>query len=339
MADRRRAGRLSRGRRRDGGPRRRHRRRPGAPSWSGCWSIPRSTPPAPAARHDDLLDPRFPLFTTGRGGQLTYHGPGQRVAYVMLDLKRRRPDVRAYVAGLEEWIIRTLAAFNVRGERREDRVGVWVKRPDKGAGHEDKIAAIGVRLRRWVSFHGIAINVEPDLSHFSAIVPCGVADPAIWRHLAGRSRPPRHDGRCRRRAPAGFCGGVRAGRGASCRKRRCIDRLRRRALRRDLELAGDVAALLGQAAKAVGIALDLVDMRVALLVQRPEQFAHALEDRGEIGGLLVLGVGALADMDVEPEAGEALFGQRFAAGEPVGGIDRFDDDGGDLGILAQDSAR
>ena len=129
-----------------------------------------------SGKQDDLLDPRFPLFTTGRGGQLTYHGPGQRVAYVMLDLKRRRPDVRAYVASLEEWIIRTLAAFNVRGERREDRVGVWVKRPDKGIGHEDKIAAIGVRLRRWVSFHGIAINVEPDLSHFQAIVPCGVAD-------------------------------------------------------------------------------------------------------------------------------------------------------------------
>jgi lipoyl(octanoyl) transferase len=125
----------------------------------------------------DLLDARFPLFATGRGGQLTYHGPGQRIAYVMLDLKRRRPDVRAYVAALEEWIIGTLAAFNVRGERREDRVGVWVKRPDKGEGFEDKIAAIGVRLRRWVSFHGIAINVEPDLSHFSAIVPCGVADP------------------------------------------------------------------------------------------------------------------------------------------------------------------
>src|SRR5438477_1080701 len=125
----------------------------------------------------DLLDPRFPMFATGRGGQLTYHGPGQRVAYVMLDLKRRRPDVRAYVAGLEEWIIRTLAAFNVRGERREDRVGVWVDRPDKGFGFEDKIAAIGVRLRHWVSFHGIAINVEPDLTHFEAIVPCGVADP------------------------------------------------------------------------------------------------------------------------------------------------------------------
>lgn len=130
-----------------------------------------------SGKNDDLLDPRFPLFTSGRGGQLTYHGPGQRVAYVMLDLKRRRPDVRAYVAGLEEWIIRTLAHFNVRGERREDRVGVWVKRPDKGEGFEDKIAAIGVRLRRWVSFHGIAINVEPDLPHFSAIVPCGVVDP------------------------------------------------------------------------------------------------------------------------------------------------------------------
>ena len=130
-----------------------------------------------SGKNADLLDPRFPLFTSGRGGQLTYHGPGQRVAYVMLDLKRRRPDVRAYVAGLEEWIIRTLGHFNVRGERREDRVGVWVKRPDKGDGFEDKIAAIGVRLRRWVSFHGIAINVEPDLSHFSAIVPCGVVDP------------------------------------------------------------------------------------------------------------------------------------------------------------------
>jgi lipoyl(octanoyl) transferase len=125
----------------------------------------------------DLLDPRFPLFASGRGGQLTYHGPGQRIAYVMLDLKRRQPDVRAYVASLEQWIIRTLAAFNVRGERREDRVGVWVNRPDKGNGFEDKIAAIGVRLRRWVSFHGIAINVEPDLTHFEAIVPCGVADP------------------------------------------------------------------------------------------------------------------------------------------------------------------
>lgn len=125
----------------------------------------------------DLLDPRFPIFQSGRGGQLTYHGPGQRVAYVMLDLKRRRPDVRAYVASLEEWIIRTLATFNVRGERREDRVGVWVARPDKGKGFEDKIAAIGVRLKRWVSFHGVAINLEPELSHFQAIVACGVTDP------------------------------------------------------------------------------------------------------------------------------------------------------------------
>ncbi|CAL77056.1 lipoate biosynthesis protein B; Lipoate-protein ligase B [Bradyrhizobium sp. ORS 278] len=130
-----------------------------------------------SGKPEDLRDPRFPFIATGRGGQVTYHGPGQRVAYVMLDLKRRRPDVRAYVAALEETIIRTLDAFNVRGERREDRVGVWVKRPDKGEGHEDKIAAIGVRLKRWVTFHGIAINVEPDLSHFQAIVPCGVTDP------------------------------------------------------------------------------------------------------------------------------------------------------------------
>ncbi|GAB1716202.1 MAG: lipoate-protein ligase B [Nitrobacter sp.] len=130
-----------------------------------------------SGRDGDLLQTRFPLFSTGRGGQVTYHGPGQRVAYVMLDLKRRRPDVRAFVAGLEEWIIRTLGAFDVKGERRQDRVGVWVARPDKGPGHEDKIAAIGVRLRRWVSFHGVSLNVEPDLSHFDAIVPCGVTDP------------------------------------------------------------------------------------------------------------------------------------------------------------------
>jgi lipoyl(octanoyl) transferase len=138
----------------------------------------------------DLLDPRFPMFATGRGGQLTYHGPGQRVAYVMLDLKRRGPDVRAYVAGLEQWIIRALRAFDVRGERREDRVGVWVARPDKGEGFEDKIAAIGVRLRRWVSFHGISINVAPDLTHFDAIVPCGVADPRYGvTSLAELGRP------------------------------------------------------------------------------------------------------------------------------------------------------
>ena len=130
-----------------------------------------------SASSTDLLNPRFPLFATGRGGQTTYHGPGQRIAYVMLDLKRRRPDLRVYVASLEEWIIRALASLNVRGERREDRVGVWVARPEKGPGFEDKIAAIGVRVRRWVSLHGISINVEPDLSHFSAIVPCGVTDP------------------------------------------------------------------------------------------------------------------------------------------------------------------
>lgn len=131
-----------------------------------------------SAKPGDLVTPdRFPVFHTGRGGEFTYHGPGQRIGYVMLDLKRRRPDVRAFVAGLEEWIIRTLDQFNVRGERREDRVGVWVKRPDKGEGYEDKIAAIGIRIRRWVTFHGIAINVEPDLTHFSGIVPCGVADP------------------------------------------------------------------------------------------------------------------------------------------------------------------
>jgi lipoyl(octanoyl) transferase len=124
----------------------------------------------------DLLDARFPLFESGRGGQMTYHGPGQRVAYVMLDLKRRGPDVRRFVATLEEWIIRTLAAFNVRGERREDRIGVWVRRPDKGAGCEDKIAAIGIRVTRWVTLHGMALNVEPDLTHFRGIVPCGVSE-------------------------------------------------------------------------------------------------------------------------------------------------------------------
>ncbi|HMF66887.1 MAG TPA: lipoyl(octanoyl) transferase LipB, partial [Phyllobacterium sp.] len=132
-----------------------------------------------SAKPGQLIEARFPVYPAGRGGQFTYHGPGQRVAYVMLDLKRRRPDVRAYVAGLEEWIIRTLEAFNVRGERREDRVGVWVTRPERpalpdGSPAEDKIAAIGIRLRKWVSFHGISINVEPELAHFDGIVPCGV---------------------------------------------------------------------------------------------------------------------------------------------------------------------
>ena len=135
-----------------------------------------------SARPEELIEARFPVHQVGRGGQFTYHGPGQRVVYAMLDLNRRKPDVRAYVATLEEWIIRTLAAFNVRGERRDDRIGVWVRRPEKGQdpqgqGFEDKIAAIGIRVKRWVALHGIAINVEPDLTHFSGIVPCGVSEP------------------------------------------------------------------------------------------------------------------------------------------------------------------
>ena len=129
-----------------------------------------------SAKASDLLDARFPVYETGRGGQFTYHGPGQRVAYVMLDLNRRGRDVRAFVQNLEAWVMAALAEFNVVGETREGRVGVWVKRPDKGDGYEDKIAAIGIRLRKWVSFHGISLNVEPDLSHFSGIVPCGIAE-------------------------------------------------------------------------------------------------------------------------------------------------------------------
>jgi len=128
-----------------------------------------------SAKPTDLIEARFPVHQTGRGGQFTYHGPGQRVAYLMIDLRRRGNDVRRYVATLEEWLIRTLAAFNIRGERREDRIGVWVQRPEKGDGHEDKIAAIGIRVKRWVTLHGVALNVEPDLSHFQGIVPCGVS--------------------------------------------------------------------------------------------------------------------------------------------------------------------
>ena len=133
-----------------------------------------------SARDQGLRTARFPVHRTGRGGQFTYHGPGQRVAYTMLDLNRRRPDVRAFVAALENWIIGTLARLNVRGERRDDRVGVWVERPEKREGFggtvaEDKIAAIGIRLKRWVSYHGVAINVDPDLGHFDGIVPCGIA--------------------------------------------------------------------------------------------------------------------------------------------------------------------
>lgn len=133
-----------------------------------------------SAQEADLLDPgAFPVFPTGRGGQYTYHGPGQRVAYVMLDLKSRTADVRRFVAALEDWIIGTLGDFNVRGERREDRVGVWVRRPELGATREDKIAAIGIRIRRWVTLHGISINVDPDLSHFAGIVPCGVHEHGV----------------------------------------------------------------------------------------------------------------------------------------------------------------
>ncbi|MEO1152749.1 MAG: lipoyl(octanoyl) transferase LipB [Pseudomonadota bacterium] len=133
-----------------------------------------------SAKTADLTDPdRFPVYQTRRGGQYTYHGPGQRVAYVMLDVGARGRDVRAFVQSLEDWVIATLATFNVNGEKREGRVGVWVTRPEKpplpdGAPREDKVAAIGIRLRKWVSFHGLSINVEPDLSHFDGIVPCGV---------------------------------------------------------------------------------------------------------------------------------------------------------------------
>jgi lipoyl(octanoyl) transferase len=133
-----------------------------------------------SAREVDLLNARFPVHKTGRGGQFTYHGPGQRVIYVMLDLNHRKPDLRAFVCALEEWIIAALSVFNVKGERRADRIGVWVSRPNKARGPsgeiaEDKIAAIGIRVRRWISFHGIALNVAPKLSHFFGIVPCGIA--------------------------------------------------------------------------------------------------------------------------------------------------------------------
>lgn len=130
-----------------------------------------------SAKADDLLAPgRFPVFPTGRGGQFTYHGPGQRVGYVMMDLRQRGNDVRRFVRDLEEWLIRTLAQFNVRGERREGRVGIWVAR--KG-GREDKIAALGIRVRRGVSFHGVSFNVDPELEHFTGIVPCGIAEHGV----------------------------------------------------------------------------------------------------------------------------------------------------------------
>ncbi|OOY21700.1 lipoate-protein ligase B [Thioclava sp. DLFJ5-1] len=138
-----------------------------------------------SAKREDLVDPdRFPVFEAGRGGQYTYHGPGQRVAYVMLDLNKRGRDVRCFVRQLEDWVIAALDEFNVKGEIRDGRVGVWVQRPDKpkaadGSLREDKIAAIGVKLRKWVSFHGISINVEPDLTHFEGIVPCGIRDHGV----------------------------------------------------------------------------------------------------------------------------------------------------------------
>jgi lipoyl(octanoyl) transferase len=128
-----------------------------------------------SAKDSDLIDARFPVFKTGRGGQFTYHGPGQRVGYVMLDLKRRKADVRGFVRDLEEWLIRALAKFNVKGERREGRVGIWVARGSR----EDKIAAIGVRVRKWVTFHGVSFNVDPDLSHFNGIVPCGISEHGV----------------------------------------------------------------------------------------------------------------------------------------------------------------
>ena len=138
-----------------------------------------------SAKPSDLTDPdRFPVHVSKRGGQYTYHGPGQRVAYVMLDVAKRGHDVRRFVHDLESWIIAALAEFNVQGEIREGRVGVWVTRPDKpplpdGSPREDKIAALGIRLRKWVSFHGLSINVEPDLSHFDGIVPCGIRDHGV----------------------------------------------------------------------------------------------------------------------------------------------------------------
>ena len=130
-----------------------------------------------SAREEDLLEPgRLPIHRTGRGGQYTYHGPGQRISYVMLDLRKRGQDVRCYVHQLEEWIIRVLARFDVRGERRVGRVGIWVARP---GGREEKIAAIGVRVRQWVTYHGVALNLDPDLDHYRGIVPCGIAEHGV----------------------------------------------------------------------------------------------------------------------------------------------------------------
>ena len=150
----------------------------GAPEEVWCLEHPPLFTAGTSARIADLVRPdMLPVHPTGRGGEYTYHGPGQRVAYAILDLRARRPDLRAYVAALEDWIIAALDAVNIRGERREDRVGVWVRRPERGG--ESKIAAIGIRVRRWVAFHGIAVNVEPDLSHYDGIVPCGIAEHGV----------------------------------------------------------------------------------------------------------------------------------------------------------------
>ncbi|MBL26790.1 MAG: lipoate-protein ligase B [Rhodospirillaceae bacterium] len=149
-------------------------RKEGAPELVWLLEHPPLYTAGTSAEDGDLIAPsRFPVYRTGRGGRYTYHGPGQRVGYAMLDLKARCPDVRLYVQRLEDWLIRTLDRFNVRGEVRDGRIGVWVVRPD---GSEAKIAALGVRVRRWVSYHGIALNVDPDLSHFGGIVPCGIRD-------------------------------------------------------------------------------------------------------------------------------------------------------------------
>ena len=153
-----------------------------APEWVWLVEHPPLYTAGTSARTEDLLAPdRFPVFDAGRGGQYTYHGPGQRVAYVMLDLRARRLGVRDYVCRLEDWIIATLARFGLKGERRDGRIGIWVDRGPNGLGgrREDKIAAVGVRVRRWVSYHGIAINLEPDLGHFGGIVPCGIAEHGV----------------------------------------------------------------------------------------------------------------------------------------------------------------
>lgn len=165
-----------------------------------------------SARPEDLLDARFPVYPAGRGGQYTYHGPGQRIAYVMLDLTQRGRDIRCLVQGLEQWVIDTLAAHNISAGRREGRVGVWVGRPDKGDGREDKIAAIGVRVRKWVTFHGISLNVSPDLSHYGGIVPCGISDQGItsFEDLGLILSLPEVDSVLRRRFEAVFGPTVRA---------------------------------------------------------------------------------------------------------------------------------